>query len=326
MPRPSAAAVNRSTGAREIVRVGLQRSYFDDLYHFLLVARWSQLLGIIAAAYLGLNTFFAVLYLLGGDCITGAEPGSFRDAFFFSVQTLSTIGYGVMSPKGLYGSVLVTIEAFVGLLGVAMASGLMFSKFARPTARVMFTRNMLISSRDGKPCLVFRMANQRSNDVVEAAIRVSLVREEITAEGDRMRRVHDLKMVRNQQPVFLLTWVAMHMIDESSPLYGETEASMKKQGVRFIITFTGIDGTFATTIHARYMYEAGDIVWGGRFVDVISDTPDGRALLDYGKFDTIEPLRPGEAAPVTKPGGSHEAAYERHQSKTSSNGDPASMG
>jgi inward rectifier potassium channel len=309
-PPPSAVRPSRNARPNEIVRVGLPRSYFDDLYHFLLVARWSQLLGLIGAAYVSLNTVFAGLYLLGGDVIAGAEPGSFRDAFFFSVQTLSTIGYGTMSPKGMYGSSLVTFEAFVGLLGVAMASGLMFGKFARPTARVMFTKSMVIGNRDGKPCLMFRMANQRANDVVEAAIRVSVIKEEVTAEGERLRRIYDLKLIRSHQPLFLLTWMAMHMIDESSPLYGETEASMTREGMRFIVTFTGIDGTFATTIHARNMYEASDIVWGGRYADVIGSTPDGRVMVDFGRFDTIEPRRPGEALPTTKPAARHEAAYE----------------
>src|SRR5205814_3376023 len=126
----------------------------------------------------------------------------FGDAFFFSVQTLSTIGYGVMSPKGVYGSAVVTFEAFVGLLGMAMASGLMFSKFARPTARVLFASKMVIAKRDGKPCLLLRVANGRGNDVVEASLRVSVLKEEVTAEGEKMRRFHDLELLRNQPPLF----------------------------------------------------------------------------------------------------------------------------
>lgn len=300
---------NATSNTRNVVRVGLDRSYFDDLYHFLITAPWSHLLGIIASVYVGMNTLFAALYLLGGDVIAGAEPGSFRDAFFFSVQTLSTIGYGVMAPKGLFGCVVVTIEAFVGLLGVAMASGLMFAKFSRPTARVMFTEKLLISNRDGKPYLLLRMANRRGNDVVEASLRISIGKEEFTAEGDRLRRLHELKLVRSQQPLFLLTWTAMHLIDEASPLYGETEASMRSANSNFIVTFTGLDGTFSSTVHARHLYAASDIAWGGHFADVTSTLPDGRLQLDYARFDTIEPLRPGEPMPVTKPASRPEASY-----------------
>jgi inward rectifier potassium channel len=302
---------NRITSMNNVVRVGLDRSYFDDLYHYLLVAQWSHLLGIIAGLYLGMNSLFAGLYLLGGDVIAGAEPGSFRDAFFFSVQTLSTIGYGGMSPKGLYGCVVVTIEAFVGLLGVAMASGLMFSKFARPTSRVLFTTQMLIANRDGKPHLIFRIGNQRGNDVVEASIRITVGKQEVTAEGDRLRRLHDLKLTRSQQPLFALTWTVMHPIDEASPLYGETEESLRSSNTNFIIIFTGLDGTFASTVHARRLYSADDIVWGGHFADVTSVLPDGRLLLDFQRFDEIEPLRPDEAKPTTKPERRHEASYDR---------------
>jgi inward rectifier potassium channel len=309
-PAPASVRWNRIASINNVVRVGLERSYFDDLYHFLLVARWSHLLGIIAALYVGVNALFAGLYLLGGDVIAGAEPGSFGDAFFFSVQTLSTIGYGVMSPKGLYGCVLVTCEAFVGLLGIAMASGLMFSKFARPTSRVLFTRQLLIANRDGKPHLMFRIANQRGNDVVEASIRITVGKEETTAEGDRLRRLHDLKLIRNQQPLFVLTWTVMHPIDDSSPLYGESEESLINSNTNFIITFTGLDGTFASTVHARYIYSAEDLVWGGHFVDVTSVLPDGRLRVDYQHFHEIEPLRPDEAKPSTRPDRRHEASYD----------------
>jgi inward rectifier potassium channel len=301
---------NRTATMNNVVRVGLDRSYFDDLYHFFITAPWSHLLGIFASLYMGLNTFFAALYLLGGDVISGAEPGSFRDAFFFSVQTLSTIGYGVMAPKGLYGCLVVTVEAFVGLLSVAMASGLMFAKFARPTARVMFSDKLLVSNRDGKPYLIIRMANRRGNDLVEASVRLTVGKEEVTAEGDRLRKLYELKLVRSQQPLFILTWTAMHLIDESSPLYGESEASLRNGNSNIIVTFTGLDGTFSTTVHARHLYFSEDVVWGGHFADVTSTLPDGRLQLDYSRFQEIEPLRPGESVPVTKPESRHEASYE----------------
>lgn len=297
-----------------IERVGFETSYFDDLYHFLLISPWSHLLGIGAVLYFGANTIFAFLYMLGGDVITGAEPGSFRDAFFFSVQTLSTIGYGVMSPKGLYGSVLVAVEAFVGVVGVAMISGLVFSKFARPTARVGFSDRMLLTSRDGKPCLMFRVVNERTNEVLEASIRVRMLRSETTAEGEVMARLHDLPLVRGEQPLFIMNWMVMHVIDDASPLSGETAASLERDQVRFIVTFSGLDATFSTTIHARHGYSAGDIQWGGRYADMLSPGSDGRIRFDYARLNEIEPLGPGEPAPTTRPVARHEASYDAERS------------
>ncbi len=276
------------TGALGIVKIGLNTRTFDDIYHLLMEASWKRLIVFIAAMYLGTNAFFAGLYVLAGDSINGAEKGSFSDAFFFSVQTLSTVGYGVMAPKGFIGSTLVTFEAFIGLLGMAMASGLMFSKFARPTARVIFSSKMIVTTRDGKPCLVLRMANGRANnEIVEATLRISVLKPEVTAEGERMRRFHDLALVRSQTPLFTLTWLVIHVIDEQSPLFGETDASLHAMNARFIVTLTGIDSTFAQTVHARTSYFAGDVVWGGRFVDVTSQLPDGRLQVDYTKFNDV---------------------------------------
>lgn len=276
-----------SSAAPEVVKIGLDQRTFDDVYHFMMEASWPRLLVIIAAMYLSTNAIFAGLYLLGGDSITGAEKGSFPDAFFFSVQTLSTVGYGVMAPKGMLGGALVTFEAFIGLLGMAMASGLMFSKFARPTARVIFSSKVIISTRNGKPCLVLRMANGRGNEIVEATLRISALKPEVTAEGERMRRFHDLVLTRSQTPLFTLTWMVIHIIDEQSPLFGETEASLQAMNIRFIVTLTGIDSTFAQTVHARTSYFADDVVWGGRFVDVTSQLPDGRLQVDYTKFNDV---------------------------------------
>ncbi len=274
-------------GAPGVVKIGLETRYFDDIYHFMMEASWARLIVIIAGIYFTTNAIFAALYVVGGDTIAGAEKGSFLDAFFFSVQTLSTVGYGVMSPKGPIGSTLVTVEAFVGLLGMAMASGLMFSKFARPTARVLFSSKVIITTRNGKPCLVMRMANGRGNEIIEATLRVSVLKPEITAEGEKMRRFHDLVLTRSQTPLFTLTWMVIHEINEQSPLSGETEASLREMSVRMIVTLTGIDSTFAQTIHARTSYFAEDFVWGGRFVDVTSQLPDGRLQVDYTKFNDV---------------------------------------
>lgn len=283
---------------RDVVRVGGESRRFDDLYHYLLGAPWGRVLGVVAAFYLGINATFATLYVLGGDCIAGARPGSFVDAFFFSVQTFSTIGYGVMAPKNAYASVLVTLEALVGLLGVAMATGLMFSKLSRPTSRVLFSDRMVIAPRGGVPCLMVRMANWRGNDIIEAALRISVLKAEITPEGERFRRFHDLKLLRGQTPLFTISWVAFHPIDDESPLKGETAESIRDGNMRFIVTLTGLDATYAQTIHARKFYEHDHIVWGARFADVMSNTPDGRLMIDFSKFHDVVPLEAAPAEPA----------------------------
>ena len=274
----------------EVVRVGARHRVSDDLYHFLLGAPWGRVLLVVASVYLGINALFAGLYLLGGDTIAGARPGSFADAFFFSIQTFSTIGYGVMAPRTAYGSVVVTLEAFVGLVTVAMTTGLMFAKFSKPTARVLFSKKMVVAVRNGQPTLMFRMANERVNDIIEATFRVTVLKPEVSAEGEKMRRMHDLELVRGDTPLFTLSFQALHVIDEESPLHGLSSDDLADGAMRFIVTVTGLDATFGATIHARHIYEAGDLVYNARFVDVLSNAPDGRLVIDYTKFHEVVPL------------------------------------
>jgi inward rectifier potassium channel len=277
----------------EVIKIGAKRAYIEDFYHFMMVASWSRLLLSIAGVYLGINLIFGLLFFAGGDCLVGARPGSFADAFFFSVQTFSTIGYGAMAPKDTYASVIVTCEAFVALLTVAMATGLMFSKFSKPTARVLFSNRMVITQRNGKPTLTLRMANERGNDIIEAAFRVTVLKPEMSAEGEKLRRLHDIKLVRSETPMFSISFQGFHVIDETSPLFGETPASIEAGAMRFIVTVTGLDSTLGQTVHARRLYHAEDIAWNARFVDVLSNTPEGRLQIDYTRFHEVEPLPPG---------------------------------
>lgn len=274
-------------GHSNIARLGDGRAAFGDPYHFLITRSWPALFLFITLVYLCLNVIFALIYLAGGDAIVNARPGSFADAFFFSVHTLATIGYGTMAPHGLYGNVLVTIEALLGLLGLALMTGLVFAKFSQPTARVLFSRNAVISSREGKTSLMFRMANRRANQIVEAHLRVILVRNDRTAEGEPLRRIHELKLVRDDSPLLILSWTAIHPIDESSPLHGETSESLAASEAEIIVVLVGIDETFSQTIHARYSYTPDEIVWNARFADILCVMPDGRRAIDYGLFHEV---------------------------------------
>src|SRR5256885_6916841 len=215
-----------------VERRNVRRAILADLYHYLIARSWGRLLGLLAVFYTLANLIFAILYMLGGDCIAGAV--SFRDHFFFSVHTLSTIGYGTMAPKTTYANVLVAVQAFLGTLFVAVTTGLVFAKFSRPTARVMWSKNVIIVERDGKKMLMFRMANERANQIVEATLRAAVARTEVSSDGERLRRFQDITLERNSNIVFVLSWTAMHVIDEKSPLYGLTREQMKAQAFNLI--------------------------------------------------------------------------------------------
>lgn len=275
----------------QFVRLGLPHFHWDDLYHWLLMISWLEFLGLIFILYLVTNLLFAFAYLAGGDGIANAQPGDFQDAFFFSIQTMATIGYGSMYPTTPYTHLLVAIEALFGLLGFAIATGLMFARFSKPTARVLFSRVAVICPYNGVPTLMFRVANQRNNWIVEAQLRVTIVLpSEVTSEGHSLRRLYDLKLVRSQTPILTISWMAMHEIDETSPLSGVTEDKLAEWNPEIIVILTGLDETVSQTIHARHLYGASDILWNVRFVDVLSRGKDGDRHIDYTHFHDVTAL------------------------------------
>lgn len=274
----------------EIVRKGVSHSDWRDLYHLLITLNWPSFLGLTAVSYIITNAVFALLYLAGEDSIKNARPGSFLDAFFFSVQTMATIGYGAIYPQTDYANILVSIEALFGLLGVAMATGLTLARFSRPTAKVLFSRVAVIAPHNGVPTLIFRVANERRNQILEAQVGVSLLRNEVTLEGEPMRRFYDLKLVRHQTRMFALSWTVMHPIDENSPLYGETPESMAETETDIVVTLMGIDETVSQTIHARHYYMNEEILWNMRLVNIFLTKPDGRRLLDLTRFHDVIPV------------------------------------
>lgn len=267
--------------------LGAWYSYWRDPYHLLLTIPWTGFLLLAGVGYIATNAIFALAYLAGGNCIENARPGSFLDVFFFSVQTLASIGYGALYPKTLYANIVVTIEAMAGLMGIAVTTGLAFARFSRPTARVLFSRVAVITPHDGEPTLMFRTANQRRNLILEAQMRVYMMRDEMTLEGDYIRRIYDLKLRRNQSPSFTLTWLAMHTIDEYSPLFGMTAESLVQSNTTLVISVSGIDETVAQVVHARHTYGATQILWNYQFVNIMHDTEDGNRYIDYQSFHDV---------------------------------------
>ncbi len=288
----SSFRVVTSDGRFNVLRLGATTSPWQDLYHGMLMLSWPTFFGLIGLLYLGTNALFALAYLLGGNNIENARPGSFADAFFFSVQTMASIGYGAMYPTTLYANVLVTVEALVGLVGLAIATGLMFARFSRPTAKVMFSNVAVIAPYNGVPTLMFRSANQRQNRILEAQIRVSLMQDEITQENHAMRRFYDLELVRSQSPIFALSWTVMHPITPSSPLYGKTMADLMAVNAELVVMLTGLDETFSQTIHARHGFTPEEIRWNHQFVDIFCHTTGGCLAIDYRRFHSVFALDP----------------------------------
>jgi len=274
-------------GRFHAVGLGKWTNYWRDPYHLFLTIPWFGFLLLIVLFYVATNALFALAYLAGGDCIENAHPGSFGDAFFFSVQTMASIGYGAMYPKTLYANILVTIEALVGLLVIAMLTGLAFARFTKPVARVLFSRVAVITPYQGIPTLMFRAANQRQNQVLEAEMKLYLMRDEISPEGHFMRRFYPLKLLRGQTPNFTLSWTAMHAINEESPLWGMTEESLALTKAQLIVSLSGIDETVSQMIHSRHTYPAKDILWNYRLVDIFYDTLDGHRYLDFSRFHDV---------------------------------------
>lgn len=267
---------------------GLTMDGWRDTYHALLTMPIGVFIGVMAGAFLAVNTLFAALYHLDPGGLMGARPGNFADDFFFSVQTLGTLGYGAIAPRSLYCNLLVTVEIFVGLFQLAIATGLMFARVSRPTARIMFSDVAVVTDLDGTPTLMFRAANRRRNRILEAEVTVSVVMDRVTAEGHRLRSFQDLKTIRSRTPLFILSWQVMHRIDEDSPLFGETPESLAAKAAEIVVIMRGLDETFASTIHARASYVPHEIVWGRRLVDIFSRDTSGRRVIDFTHFHAVE--------------------------------------
>jgi len=271
-------------GRRLAVVKGQDSGRFMDFYHTLLTVTWPWFFFQLAAAFVVINLAFATLYVIDRNGIANARPGSFADAFFFSVQTLGTLGYGVMAPRTLYANLLVTVESFSGILTIALFTGIIFARFSRPFARVVFSKVAVVAPFDGVPTLMFRAANQRGEAIMDAGVAVTLARQHTTIEGITMRRFQELKLLRANSSLFALSWTIMHPIDQDSPLYGLTPEDMEAQEMEIVVMLNGLDEILADRIYARHAYWADEIVWNRHFVDVISLTPAGERLVDLSRF------------------------------------------
>lgn len=275
-----------------VARIAWQALPHRDLYHWFLTLPLSAVAALCAAVYIALNLVFALLYLADPEGIANMRPGSFVDAFFFSVQTIATIGYGNLYPRTLYAHTVVTIESVTGLVYFAINTGLLFARFARPSARVQFTRFAVVADFERVPTLMFRMANERRNQILQAEVHVTLLRAERTPESVTIWRQRDLTLERQRSSFFGLTWTIFHRIDEHSPLWGETADTLAASGAEIAVLLAGVDEVLSQTVHARHTYDATDLRWGYRFADVLraDGSDDGEEpAVDMTRFHDIEP-------------------------------------
>ena len=287
----------RAPGADyEITVLGDQPAPLRDFYHAILRRPWWFTLAVIGGGFLAANAIFAVGYLVTGG-IAHARIDSFADAYFFSVQTMGTIGYGAMFPESGPANLLVVAESIVSLTLTALATGLVFAKFSRSTARVVFTREAVVSPMNGLPTLMFRIGNLRGNQIVDAQIRAVLIRTEHTHEGGVFYRMLDLRLTRERALSMSRSWSVLHPITPDSPLHGKGPAECAAEDVELQVMVVGLDDVTMQPIHVSHRYFTRQILWGARHVDILSESADGNLVLDLRKFHDTEPATPTEAVP-----------------------------
>ncbi|MEP6896988.1 MAG: ion channel [Rhodanobacter sp.] len=275
---------------RQFVSQGLSRRIWDDIYHRALTVRWPVFFGLAATIFLLLNAVFAGLYQLGTAPIANQFPHGFAGAFFFSVETLATVGYGDMHPQTVYAHTVATVEIFTGMVSIALVTGLIFSRFSRPRAKIIFSNHPIVRLIDGRTTLMIRAANTRQNVIAEASAQLHVLRLETSPEGFRWRRIHDLKLVRERHPIFMLSWSLMHVIDESSPLHGDTAETLEQSQSAFLLSIEGIDETTSQSMLARQQWSHRDLRWNHRYLDLVSDDGSGTLTIDYSVFHDVLPL------------------------------------
>jgi inward rectifier potassium channel len=267
--------------------VGDQRARLRDAYHTFLRMRWSASLALISIGLLIANLVFATAFYITGG-VAGTD-GTFVDMFSYSMETLATIGYGVMNPVSPAAHAVMIVEAIFGIIVVALATGLVFTKFSRATARMAFSRFVVITKHDGKQTLMFRCGNMRSNVIVQAQLHVTCSLSRPTAEGRPFYRILDLPLVRDRMSGLRRGWTIMHVIDEASPLYGLDAAGLEKGDLEIEISLTGLDDVTMQTVHSSHLYTFHDVRFGHRLADTMSPLANGDLVLDLTKFDVIEP-------------------------------------
>ena len=283
-------------GSFNVVRSGLGWLESFAPYHQALTLSWTGFFVVVGVLYVAINLIFAVAFVAcGADALQGAGAamlgGRFSRAFFFSIQTFATIGYGQIGPNGLAANLVVTVEALVGLMYQALATGLLFARFARPTASVLFSRHAVVGPYNSSQGLMFRIVNTRRNEIIQLEAQVLFSAIEPDGRGGHVRRYWPLPLERNKVTFFPLSWTIVHPIDEASPLAGRTPEALEAAQGEILVLLTGIDEAFEQTVHARSSYRADEIIWNARFQSMfLKSDSRSRVAVDISRVHEIEQI------------------------------------
>jgi inward rectifier potassium channel len=293
-PRNSAPA---SSGGLRFHKINVTHREWRDVYHWLLTLSWPQFSAFVFGTYLAINLIFSLAYYCAPNSIAGMDTPSWANCFFFSVETLATVGYGHMYPQTFWGHLAATFEIIVGMFGMAIITGLIFIRFSRPIARIVFSRHLVLAPFDGKPALMLRVANLRDQAMAEAEFRILLMRDEPTAEGEVFRRFYPLKLQFDRLILFPAVITVRHIIDEHSPLHGKTLEQMQRDDSRLTASIVCIDTVIPAPVQSHHSYTWKDIRHGHKFVEIYQEIGEGALAVDYGKIHTTEPLSDPQANP-----------------------------
>ncbi|HEY3740102.1 MAG TPA: ion channel [Bryobacteraceae bacterium] len=281
--RMSRAGVVR-LGGREIITEGLHLNFWADISHRCMTASWPSFIGGAVLVFVVFNAAFAVLYWIGDQPISNVSRGDYIDYLYFSIETLSTAGYGDMHPQTHYGHFIAAVELFTGIFSMSLMTGLIFARFSRPRARLLFADFPVVSNQDGRPTLMVRFANERHNIIGNATARLWFLRNVVSEEGQSLRRFTELALARNEHPALALSWTLFHVIDSTSPLDGLAAEDLEAVKANLMVVVSGYDVVAAQTIHARRSYDHTHIRFGQRYADILETLEDGRIRIDYSKF------------------------------------------
>jgi inward rectifier potassium channel len=279
----------RRIGPLDVTKVGVSRFDLRDPYHLALTATWPAFTISVLTLYAAINVLFATLYAAMPGSIGNARPGSILDGFFFSMETLATVGYGQMYPATTYGHLVSVAEIMSGMAFTAITTGLIFVRFSRPHAKILFADHAVITPYNGMPTLMVRIANGQMSMMTNLTVRLSALIAEHSSEGHNMRRINDLVLERSNIPMFALTMTMMHRIDENSPLYGHTAQSLLDGNVRLFVSVEARDSAINSTVHDLKDYRSHTIRFGMKYADAVTVDPNGRTMADLTRISLIEP-------------------------------------
>jgi inward rectifier potassium channel len=289
-------AMPMRVGAFEFTKTGASRFDLRDPYHLAVTLRWPEFFVALFLLDLLINLVFAALYWAEPGSIANATP-SFVEAFFFSNETLATVGYGVMAPATLYGHIVSSVEILCGMTFTALVTGLIFVRFSKPRAKFRFAEVAVVTTYNGKPTLMIRVGNGRLTLLADAQARVTCIMREESSEGHVMRRAMELPLVRAKQSIFALTWNLMHEIDEASPLFGITGETVLDSDLRLLVFLEARDHALGATVHDMRDYTPQQVLYGTRYQDAITVDDQGRTNVDLNRISAVEPDLPDGRVP-----------------------------